>query len=97
MVVDLSKQDHAEGQDHGHAHVPGHGEHEHGHEHGPFLIPEEAHKYVPHRHGLNEDDIQGVFEGAGLESFHFDEEAVAAMQHGKDVKLFIARGIKPVV
>ncbi|RDB19283.1 hypothetical protein Hypma_013693 [Hypsizygus marmoreus] len=108
FVVDLMKEGRGvvHGHDHGHGEGRGHGQddgHEHGHDHGhghghgheqaQSLFPEDVHKFVPHRHGLGEEDMRKVFEGAGLESFSF-ENAFTAKQHDRDVKLFIASGKK---
>ncbi|KAF8061712.1 S-adenosyl-L-methionine-dependent methyltransferase [Lyophyllum atratum] len=87
LVVDLAKQ---EG---GHTDAV-HGTHEHGHDHTHHhSIPQEFHHLVPHRGGLDEADMQKAFEGAGFESFSFENGLTAK----NDAKLFLAKGIKPVV
>ncbi|KAG6819803.1 hypothetical protein H0H93_008498 [Arthromyces matolae] len=69
-----------------------HGTRSHGPGEGHTLIPEKFHHIVPHKGGLDQSDIKKAFEGAGLESFLFDDSMI-----GKDdARLFIAKGIKGV-
>ncbi|KAG6831248.1 hypothetical protein H0H87_005814, partial [Tephrocybe sp. NHM501043] len=60
-----------------------------GHVHHPS-IPEKFHHLVPHRGGLEESDMRKAFEGAGLESFSFEDGLTAR----NDAKLFLAKGSK---
>lgn len=63
-------------------------------DHGIFS--DHVHHIVPHKGGFEEADIRTAFEGAGLSSFSFNK-AISAKKNGHDVKLFIAKGVKPPV
>lgn len=66
-------------------------------EDGKPLFSEEYHHVVPHHNAFEEDQIRGVFEGAGLVDFVFIPEIYSTNIRGKDVDLFIAKGTKPQV
>ncbi|KAF5386915.1 hypothetical protein D9615_002001 [Tricholomella constricta] len=89
LVVDLKKQDGEHAHSHGHGHGHGHSQ-DHGHQ---SMFPQQVHHIVPHRGGLGEEDMRKAFEGAGLSSFSFEDGIVGK----NDVKLFLAKGIKPSV
>jgi len=80
LVADLEKMDAAQAE---HVH----------HDHGFWQHQEYVKHIVPHRFGFEESDIRVAFEGAGLEFSY--ERAIQAKQHGNDVHLFLAKGIKP--
>ena len=52
-------------------------------------------KYMAaHMRGFTEEDMRGVFEGAGLENVAFERFAYAKKE-GRDVQFFLAMGMKP--
>lgn len=58
--------------------------------------PELLEKYkhiVVHKSGFTETEMRENLEGAGLRGFEFHIAASASL-HGKDVKFFLARGVK---
>lgn len=58
------------------------------------LFPEQYHHVVPHNHGLSEETIKSVFDGAGLTSFAF--EPIGDIEaHEQPATLFVAKGVKP--
>ncbi|GBE82817.1 Uncharacterized methyltransferase [Sparassis crispa] len=57
------------------------------------LFPQNVHHIVAHPHGFDKSDMRKVFEGAGLSDFRFTS-AFSAKFHGKDVKCFLAKGVK---
>jgi len=65
------------------------------HGHVQHVIPHHAH-HVPHKGGLSESDMHKAFENAGLQSFEFDSDAIRAIHNGHNVRLFIAKGLKPL-
>lgn len=99
LVVDLLKgynhHQHQHHKGHNHNRDAGH-THEGKHEDAPTqaLFPESVHHFVPHVGGLDEEDMRKVFESAGLGSFSF-ELVIDAMKNGQEVKLFLAKGVKP--
>ncbi|KAF9464582.1 S-adenosyl-L-methionine-dependent methyltransferase [Collybia nuda] len=105
LVVDLLKgyshHQHDHHKEHGHGHNHDHGT-GHGHKEGAgeesdnTIFPKSVHHVVPHVGGLDEEDMRKTFEGAGLGSFTF-KVVIDAMKDGKEVKLFLAKGVKPIV
>ncbi|EMD33325.1 hypothetical protein CERSUDRAFT_117945, partial [Gelatoporia subvermispora B] len=60
-------------------------------------VPEDVRRAVAHLHGLEEHVMRGVFEGAGLGQFEYrDLGIVGGGVLGKDVRIFITRGVKPL-
>ena len=49
---------------------------------------------VAHTRGFAEEEIRGVFEGAGLENVALERFA-SAKKEGRDVQFFLATGTKP--
>ncbi|OCH94864.1 S-adenosyl-L-methionine-dependent methyltransferase [Obba rivulosa] len=60
-------------------------------------VPENVRHAVAHLHGFDEEAMRRVFEGTGLEQFQYkDSGAVGSGVLGNGVKIFLARGIKPL-
>jgi hypothetical protein len=49
---------------------------------------------VAHTRGFAEEEMRGVFEGAGLENVAFERFA-SGKKEGRDVQFFLATGTKP--
>jgi hypothetical protein len=49
---------------------------------------------VAHTRGFAEEEMRGVFEGAGLENVTFERFA-SGKKEGRDVQFFLATGTKP--
>ncbi|EMD34311.1 hypothetical protein CERSUDRAFT_107518 [Gelatoporia subvermispora B] len=57
------------------------------------IFPEHVQHVVAHHGGFDEAKMRRTFEGAGLEHFGF-KKGVPGKMHGKNVHLFVARGVK---
>ncbi|OCH94873.1 S-adenosyl-L-methionine-dependent methyltransferase [Obba rivulosa] len=57
--------------------------------------PENVRHTVAHFNGFDEPEMRRVFEGVGLQQFQFMDGLTGTIL-GKDFKLFIARGVKPL-
>ncbi|KAH9939571.1 S-adenosyl-L-methionine-dependent methyltransferase [Amylocystis lapponica] len=60
------------------------------------LFPAQYHHIVAHPHGFAEAEMRSLFEGADLTQFEF-APTVSAKMAGKDLQLFLARGVKPAI
>ena len=63
---------------------------------GHTITEEKYKEIVAHLSGFGEDEIRGVFEGAGLTSSSYENFATARMGGFFNVKVFLAKGVKPV-
>lgn len=57
---------------------------------------EKMKEIVAHVSGFGEEEIRGAFEGAGLTSFSHENIVKARLGGFLDVKIFLAKGVKPV-
>ncbi|KAI8974258.1 S-adenosyl-L-methionine-dependent methyltransferase [Trametes punicea] len=65
---------------------------------GKVLFPETHHHLVPHKHGLTEEIMRGVFEGAGLTEFEMKDVYTGRWNdQGPELVMFLARGVKPAM
>ncbi|KAI0648429.1 S-adenosyl-L-methionine-dependent methyltransferase [Trametes meyenii] len=64
---------------------------------GAEIIPSTHHHMVPHAHGLSEETVRGVFEGAGLGAFELTDASMPNFMNpeGPELVWFVARGVKP--
>ncbi|OCH86196.1 S-adenosyl-L-methionine-dependent methyltransferase [Obba rivulosa] len=60
----------------------------------PEIFPEHVRHVVAHHGGFDEAEMRRIFEGAGLGQFQF-KKGVPGKMHSKNVRLFVARGVKP--
>ncbi|EDR10828.1 uncharacterized protein LACBIDRAFT_315686 [Laccaria bicolor S238N-H82] len=60
------------------------------------LFPDHGHHIVAHKGGFKEDDLRTAFREAGLTAFMFND-AMTVKRRGHDLKLFIAKGTKPIL
>ncbi|OBZ75916.1 hypothetical protein A0H81_04916, partial [Grifola frondosa] len=62
---------------------------------GSVIFPAHTHHVIAHKHGLSEADMRRTFEGAGLTDFEL-AELFECKIFGKDITVFLAKGVKPL-